>query len=247
MSSADHSDTDDAGVAASAGSAANPGASEPTASGPKPGSGRLVLLLIAGIPVTIVLASSWLWYFVAQGDLDLVGRLGTANSGDLLQPPRQASDSNWTNANGELFTLGDKPQWTLVVPQRSASCDTRCEHLLFETRQIHTLLAKEMGRVKRALVTTAVPDAMELSVSTLSDDRPLPADFSAYVAQEQRGLTIWQSGRDEFSMLFSELANYPGSWYLMDPNGWVMMRYDDSIHYKDVISDLKFLLKNSNG
>ena len=33
----------------------------------------------------------------------------------------------------------------------------------------------------------------------------------------------------------------------MDPNGWVMMRYDSSVDYKDVIADLKFLLKNSNG
>jgi hypothetical protein len=33
----------------------------------------------------------------------------------------------------------------------------------------------------------------------------------------------------------------------MDPAGWIMMRYDPSIGYKDVISDLKFLIKNSNG
>ena len=32
---------------------------------------RMVLLLIGGIPVTIILVATWLWYFVAQGDLDL--------------------------------------------------------------------------------------------------------------------------------------------------------------------------------
>ena len=31
---------------------------------------RLVLLLIAGIPVTMILAASWLWYFVVEGDLE---------------------------------------------------------------------------------------------------------------------------------------------------------------------------------
>ena len=48
---------------------------------------RIVLLSIIGIPVTMILAASWLWYFVVQGDLDLVGTLGTANRGTLVQPP----------------------------------------------------------------------------------------------------------------------------------------------------------------
>ena len=38
---------------------------------------RLVLLMIAGIPLTMILAASWLWYFVVNGDLDLVGALCT--------------------------------------------------------------------------------------------------------------------------------------------------------------------------
>ena len=29
---------------------------------------RMVLLLIGGIPVTMILMATWLWYFVAQGD-----------------------------------------------------------------------------------------------------------------------------------------------------------------------------------
>jgi hypothetical protein len=35
-------------------------------------------------------------------------------------------------------------------------------------------------------------------------------------------------------------------WYLVDPAGWIMMSYNGEVHYKDVISDLKFLLKNSS-
>ena len=54
---------------------------------------RLVLLTIAGIPVTMILAASWLWYFVVNGELDLVGTLGTANNGELLEPFARARDS----------------------------------------------------------------------------------------------------------------------------------------------------------
>ncbi|MFT4825767.1 MAG: hypothetical protein ACI9J0_003701, partial [Cryomorphaceae bacterium] len=31
------------------------------------------------------------------------------------------------------------------------------------------------------------------------------------------------------------------------PAGWIMMSYDGKVGYKGVISDLKFLLKNSSG
>ena len=51
------------------------------------GGGRAILLLIAGLPVTMILASTWLWYFVERGDVDIIGALGTANSGELLAEP----------------------------------------------------------------------------------------------------------------------------------------------------------------
>ncbi len=210
-------------------------------------SGRLVLLLIAGIPVTIILASTWLWYFVVQGDLDLVGRLGTSNAGELLRPPRQALDAGWQDADGAPFALADEPRWTLIIPLRRAACDAACEAQLFEARQIHQLLGKELGRVERALVSSAEPGEISFTAPVLSDGRPLPENFAAYVETEQRGLHVLHSEPGAFSTMFPERAAAPTSWYLMDPNGWVMMRYDANVSYKDVISDLKFLLKNSNG
>ncbi len=211
------------------------------------GSGRLTLLLIAGIPVIMILASSWLWFFVVNGQLDIVGALGTSNRGALLSPPRQVAEAGWTDASGEAFNpvVGGTPRWIMVIPQASADCDQLCETRLYETRQIHQALGKELGRVRRVLVTPA--ESLRLSVTTLSDGRPLPEDFRAYLKTEQRGLTHWRSSAESFDGMFPELAEQPDSWYLMDPAGWMMMRYDPSIGYKDVISDLKFLIKNSNG
>jgi len=218
-----------------------------TAASPGAGNGRLILALIAGIPLIMILAASWLWYFVVRGDLDIVGTLGTANRGELLRPPRQALDAGWQSVDGEPFALPEEPKWLLLVPQRGADCDAACEERLFLARQIHTLLGKNMDRVRRALVTDAAPGSLRLTVETLSDDRPLPADFETYRQREQRGLDVWYSDVASFEALFPEYLQQDDSWYLVDPAGWVMMRYDETVPYKDVISDLKFLLKNSNG
>jgi hypothetical protein len=48
-------------------------------------------------------------------------------------------------------------------------------------------------------------------------------------------------------MLFPEYGADSSIWYLVDPAGWIMMSYNDQIPYKDVIADLKFLLKNFGG
>jgi hypothetical protein len=214
---------------------------------PEPGSGRMTLLLIAGIPVIVVLAASWMWYFVANGQLDLVSALGTANRGQLVQPPRQASEAGWQNAAGDAFVPASSGIWTLVVPQRGASCNAACEERLYQVRQIHMSLGKEMGRAQRLMITDAALDAVSLDVAELSDQRPLPESFASYVTQEQRGMSLWQASPASFASMFPEYAQFPDSWYVMDPSGWVMMRYDKSVTYKDVISDLKFLMKNSNG
>ena len=47
--------------------------------------------------------------------------------------------------------------------------------------------------------------------------------------------------------MFPEHATDTSTWYLVDPAGWIMMSYNEEIPYKDVIKDLKFLLKNSGG
>ena len=50
--------------------------------------GRRVLLLIAGIPLSIMFAATVLWWAVAEGQFDIVGAMGTANHGELIVPPK---------------------------------------------------------------------------------------------------------------------------------------------------------------
>ncbi len=208
---------------------------------------RLVLLMIVGIPLTMILAATWLWYFVVRGELDIVGMLGTANRGTLVQPPRSLlpvslRDDESRPVDPEIF----QHHWTMVVPVTGGECDSTCEQVLYETRQIHLAMGREFKRIRRVLVGPKPPAAMRLTVTALSDDHPMPADFSAYLADEHRGLRALQVAAEDLTALFPERIDEPSTWYLVDPAGWIMMTYDADIHYKDVMADLKFLLKNSN-
>ncbi|TXS93691.1 hypothetical protein FV139_08595 [Parahaliea maris] len=220
-------------------------------SNPEAGAGnnnsRLILLLIAGLPVTMILAATWLWFFVVRGDLDIVGALGTANRGSLVQPPRQLAETGLLTRTGEEFEFfGEEPQWTFVVANPGNRCDSDCEHLLYLTRQIHLALGKEYNRVRRFYLGDTPLAETRLAVERLSDDHPLAEDFPSYMAQEHGKLLPLQGSSANLQALFPERAEAPDTWYLVDPAGWIMMSYDDSVSYKDVIADLKFLLKNSS-
>lgn len=208
---------------------------------------RLVLLTIAGIPVTMILAATWLWYFVINGELDLVGAIGTANSGQLVRPPRQVDDVALTEDTGAAIKYEDLPRkWRLVVANKGPVCDQACEHNLYLTRQIHIAMGKGFNRIGRLYMSESSSGETELGVSELSDQLPAPSSFEDFLGTEHRGTVALTLAPGSFDGLFAEELADESTWFLVDPSGWVMMSYNGEIHYKDVISDLKFLLKNSS-
>jgi len=209
---------------------------------------RMVLLLIGGIPVTIILAATWLWYFVARGDLDLVSILGTANRGALIQPPRRLDDQVLRDSAGLVVKYADlEPRWTMVIPAAGGRCAEACEKNLYETRQIHVAMGKEYTRLRRVYLSDVDAVNTELAVDRLSDGRPVPDKFTAFLETEHHGLQALTVSSAGLRDLFPAQDTAPGTWYLVDPAGWVMMSYTEDVSYKDVITDLKFLLKNSGG
>ena len=205
---------------------------------------RLIFLSIVGIPITIVLAATWLWFFVARGDIDLIAILGTSNHGTLVQPPRALHEAGLQSGGTPLAYAELEPQWTFLIPG-SGDCDANCEGALYLTRQIHLAMGNELKRIRRFYVAdTQIQDTL-LEPTTLSDKRLAPDDFQAYLDGEQRGIKAFTVTRDTFVTLFPEYSADRSTWYLVDPAGWIMMSYNSSVSYKDVMGDLKFLLKNS--
>jgi len=129
--------------------------------------------------------------------------------------------------------------------QRGETCGEVCQQQLYQTRQIHVALGKDFNRVGRVLLGN-VGGASAIVVS--SEDRiGAPRNLLTWLEQEHMGVTSLTLPEDVLDRLVPDTRDQPTQWYVVDPAGWVMMRVADDLYYKDVISDLRFLLKHSGG
>ena len=226
--------------------------------------GRAILLLIAGLPVTMILAATWLWYFVERGDLDIVGALGTANSGEILSNPANIRSRSFTASDGSETSLDAlEPKWTFMVVNSGEICDATCSELLYLTRQIRIAIGRDFHRIQRVMMVDLPADTIRIQTSTGAESAQERIEGGAVteaidnastiaaagemplldaIESEHPDVSVWQAGSEP---VVPERHAADSAWYLVDPSGWVMMRYSSEVNYKDVIGDLKFLLKNS--
>ena len=226
--------------------------------------GRAILLLIAGLPVTMILAATWLWYFVERGDIDIVGALGTANSGAILSNPANIGSRLFTDSDGSETSLDAlEPKWTFMVVNSGEICDATCSELLYLTRQIRIAIGRDFHRIQRVMMVDLPADSIRIPTSTGAESAQERIEGGAVteaidngstiaavgemplldaIESEHPDVSVWQAGSDP---VVPERHAADSAWYLVDPSGWVMMRYSSEVNYKDVIGDLKFLLKNS--
>ena len=207
---------------------------------------RLVLILIAGIPLSMMLGATALWWAVEQGHVDVLGSVGTANHGELIDPPRSVTDVVFRHEGVAETLWQDLPaKWRLLVVQRGENCHAICQQQLYQTRQIHLALGKDFNRVGRVVLSDTAPTAV--TVTPEAEQSDAGASLSEWLAQEHVGMTALTVPSERLSELTPEVLASPAQWYVVDPAGWIMMRVSDDLYYKDVISDLRFLLKHSGG
>ena len=207
---------------------------------------RLVLILIAGIPLSMMFGATALWWAVEQGHVDVLGSVGTANHGELIDPPRSVKDVVFQHEGVAETLWQDLPtKWRLLVVQRGKNCDAICQQQLYQTRQIHLALGKDFNRVGRVVLSDTAPKTVTVTPEAEQGDAGV--SLSEGLAQEHVGMTALTVPLERLSALAPEVLASPAQWYVVDPAGWIMMRVSDDLYYKDVISDLRFLLKHSGG
>ena len=187
----------------------------------------MVLLMIAGVPVIIILASTWLWYYVASGRVDIVSFLGTANAGALLEPPLALGELELRDSAGNVVDIrGERPTWRILI-LGGGVCGEQCRQTAYYTRQIHTAMGKYANRIERVMA--------------------IPAEADRSFAEDYPELKLLYTSPSGLRAL-ADAAYGEGdpAYFVVDPNGWVILSYTADADGKDIMADLKFLLKNSN-
>jgi cytochrome oxidase Cu insertion factor (SCO1/SenC/PrrC family) len=182
----------------------------------------LLLFVIAFLPIVLATAM----YFGGWGATG-----GTANKGELIQPVGAVSEFGFSDPQGQplgnrFHPATEEPQWLVLT--LTEDCGQACQSALHETRQVHIALGRERDRVERALWTPGIaPDQLadypELMQVELAAGKALPDSLPGS-------------------------ANLAESYqiYVIDPNGNVILRYDNGNSGEDLLDDLKKLLRLSN-
>ena len=185
--------------------------------------GRRTLLIVAAVFLVPVVVAFTLYYG------NLWRPANSSSKGELINPARPLVVTGLRHPDGTPAgpeVLNGK--WTLIYIG-DGRCDEACRNALVFGRQSRLALNNEMTRVRRVLLATANCCDQE------------------YFAREQEGLIALDASSQEASAL---LAQFPEarehSLFIVDPLGNLMMRHDASHTTKDLLSDLKKLLKLSH-
>ncbi|ACX97212.1 hypothetical protein [Halothiobacillus neapolitanus] len=177
------------------------------------------LVLIFGLP----LALAWLVFHFHAGSFK-----GGLEHGELITPAQQFSPPPMINDQGEAIS-GDlfRGKWTLVyynpahktnsvLPQTNP-CDQHCLDLMDTLRRIRLAQDRAMREVRLVLV-------LPTSASPLTEGAKW-VDSNIHVVTADH----WP------------LA--PGSVYIVDPQGFLVLRYPTGFEPTGLLKDLKHLLK----
>lgn len=186
--------------------------------------GRLKMLLVLAVCAAPVVAS-YLMYFVVRPE-------GRSNYGTLILPTRPMPAAEVRSLDGSPRALSSlKGQWLLVVAS-AATCDPRCERLLYAQRQLREMLGRERDRIDKVwLITDEAP--LRAEVRTAVGASPAVAVLRMPAAALSRWLEP-AAGRALEDHL-----------YLIDPMGEWMMRFPAEFEPGKVKRDLDRLLRAS--
>jgi cytochrome oxidase Cu insertion factor (SCO1/SenC/PrrC family) len=155
---------------------------------------------------------------------------GGTNHGTLVQPARALDATGLTDlAGAPLPDHALSGHWTFVYLE-SDGCGEPCREALYRMRQVRLALGKDMDRVARWLV---LPEG-----SPAADLGPLLA--------EHPGLEVVRAPAAWHERLAAGAApGEPAPLHLVDPNGYLMMRFSPALDPGEILDDLKHLLRLS--
>ena len=156
------------------------------------------------------------------------------NHGEILNPIVHIISFELKNKHGEIIPEKELTYKWRLISFLGKDCDQPCEKRLFDTRQIHTSLAKDQHRLSRMFVHL----------------EPAGDSLSKLITETHPGVIQVNGNEDIITKALDN--NFRGDagiinneTYIMDPMGNVMMRFTQEQPEKEFLYDLKKLLKAS--
>ena len=190
-----------------------------TAEPRKAALGRLQLLGIAAVFAVPLALAAWMYYF----DSSLAPVAGT-NKGALLLPIVSLNDEL---PQSEIHNIRSN-QW-LMLYANAYVCDEECDHALVRLRQSRLMLGKDMRRVERVF----------LHGDSLPDTVTLEEQHAGLITMSDKDLNVLLEKKRP-----AELQR--GGCYLIDPLGNLVMYFPPDLDPKEMVGDIKHLLKLSH-
>ncbi|WP_449430404.1 hypothetical protein [Pseudomonas putida] len=129
-------------------------------------------------------------------------------------------------SRADIGISAESEGWQLLV-SAPAACAEDCQQLVYLARQIQVGLGRDASRATHALAAS----------------QALPGDYQAVLTREYPQLQRYPLDAQRYIQKVGELA--PQLW-IVDPHGNLVLRYDAKANGKQVLDDLRHLLKLSN-
>ncbi|MCK1789900.1 hypothetical protein [Pseudomonas violetae] len=127
----------------------------------------------------------------------------------------------------DLGVQAQEQRWQILVTAPK-DCSVDCQQLVYLARQVQIGLARDASRASHALAAA----------------QPLNSEYEAKLNREYPQLQRYPMDLTTFSKTTGD-QTVPQLW-IIDPHGNLVLRYDPTVKGKDLLNDLRHLLKLSN-
>ena len=127
----------------------------------------------------------------------------------------------------DLGVQAQEQRWQMLVTAPK-DCSVDCQQLVYLARQVQIGLSRDASRASHALAAA----------------QPLNSEYEAKLAREYPQLQRYPMDLTTFSKTTGD-QSVPQLW-IIDPHGNLVLRYDPTVKGKDLLNDLRHLLKLSN-
>lgn len=184
----------------------------------------VILAILFATPVLLAMLMHSQWWQYRPG--------ATRNIGELMQPP--VAIEGWPDTSSDLAIDAQTPIWTLLVASDS-DCNNSCQEQLTWLRQIRLAQGRHADQVNIQLSTSdQLPVNQQTAVTGISD--------IIYIANNIERNRLQQA----IDQLATPATTSGITTYLIDPAGFIILRYPQSSEPGGIRKDLGRLLTWSN-